>query len=141
MPEDIRDYVKVADDDDLASDLLARKAAIAQLREEIAHIEAELARRMADRNARILQGERFRVSSGIKRYLTWAQDKLADAAAVADAEGHGDMFGKAFKLEYKANLTQLNNLLKFGGRTAEAIAAAKVKEEERLEFKVTDAPT
>lgn len=140
MSEDIRDRVKRVSDDELASDLLARKQAIAQLREEIAHIEAELARRLQERNARILQGERFRVSTGIKRTITWDQAKLEDAELQAVDEGRQDLFRKAFPLEYKPNLTHLNQLLKFGGKTAEAIAMAKVKEEERLEFKVTDLP-
>jgi hypothetical protein len=129
-------YYEQASDDDLAVDLVARKDAIRVLREEILHIEMELARRLTDRNARILQGESYKITTGIKREIGWDQLKLADAFAVAQAEGHGLMFSKAFPLERKANLTHLNQLMKYGGRVAEAVTLAKTKETERLEFKV-----
>lgn len=123
-------------DDQLAEDLLDRKGNIRRLRDEILHIEMELMRRLEARNARILQGESYKISTGIKRDISWDQRKLADAFAVAAAEGHGEMFAKAFPVERKANLTHLNQLMKYGGRTAEAVNYAKTKETERLEFKV-----
>lgn len=123
-------------DDGLAVWLMDTRDSIRVLREQAAHIEAELLRRLEARNARILQGESFKISTGIKREIAWDQRKLADAFAVASAEGHGEMFAKAFPVERKANLTHLNQLLKYGGRTAEAVALAKTKETERLEFKV-----
>jgi hypothetical protein len=123
-------------DDDLALCLMDHKDEIRSRREAILHIEMELARRLEARNARILQGEQFKITTGIKRELAFDQLKLADAYAVAQAEGHGLMFSKAFPLERKANLTHLNQLMKYGGRVAEAVNLAKTKETERLEFKV-----
>jgi hypothetical protein len=123
-------------DDQLAANLLDHKEGIKAFREQILHIETELQRRLEARNARILQGESYKITTGIKREIGWDQLKLADAFAVAQAEGHGLMFSKAFPLERKANLTHLNQLMKYGGRVAEAVTLAKTKETERLEFKV-----
>jgi hypothetical protein len=137
LDETPHSYYEQACDDDLAVDLLARKDAIKVLREEILHIETELQRRLEARNARILQGESYKITTGIKREISWDQLKLADAFAVAAAEGHGEMFARAFPVERKANLTNLNQLLKYGGRTAEAVELAKTKETSRVEFKVS----
>jgi hypothetical protein len=142
MPEETpHSYYEQASDDDLAVDLTDYKDAIRNIREKILHIEMELSRRLEARNARILQGESYRITTGIKRDISWDQLKLADAQAVAEAEGHGEMFARAFPLERKANLTHLNQLLKYGGRTAEAVMHARVKETERIEFKVSQLVT
>jgi hypothetical protein len=137
LDETPHSYYEQACDDDLAVDLLARKDAIKVLREEILHIEGELLRRLEARNARILQGESYKITTGIKREITFSQLRLADAWETAQEEGHIDLFCKAFPLERKANRTHLNQLLKFGGRTAEAIERAKEKETSRIEFKVS----
>jgi hypothetical protein len=140
MPETPHSIYEEMADDQLAEDLLRCKEEIAGLRGAVAHIEFELQRRLEARNARILQGEQFRVTTNIKRTIAWDQDKLAVAYAVAGAEGHQLMFQRAFPLERKANLTHLNSLLKYGGKTAEAIELAKTKEDARVEYKVTEVP-
>lgn len=125
-------------EDDLADLALAMKESISTARDTLYRCEDELRRRLTDNNAKRLQGTRFLVKSTLRREIKWDQDRLLSAALVAASAGRmvAGLFDEAFPLKRECRVAKLNELLKFGGKTAEAIEAAKaeVKETTLLEY-------
>jgi uncharacterized small protein (DUF1192 family) len=121
-------------DDELAAQHEGLKDGIRALREELWKVEAELARRLASRQARTILGKEFKVRTSNKREIVWDQFKLGDARYTAVDNGLEDLFDKSFPLKRECSVRNLNELLKLGGKTAEAIEAAKLEVKERQEF-------
>ncbi len=121
-------------DDELAEMVISLKEEMSTLRTTCWRAEDELRNRLIERNAKRLQGEKFLVKSSVKREIIWDQLALSKAQNVADAEGRVDLFRQAFPLKYDASIRNLNTLMKFGGKTAEAIEAAKSEVKERVEL-------
>lgn len=119
-------------EDELADCALAMKESIATARDTLARCENELKHRLEANGAKRLQGKRFLVKSTLRREIKWDQEKLEDVLCAAIREDHSDLFNEAFPLTYGCSIRKLNELLKYGGATAEAIEAAKAEVKETL---------
>lgn len=137
MPDfDPNALYKAMSDDELAEMVLSLKEQMADLRTTCWKAEDELRNRLMERNAKRLQGEKFLVKSSVKREIKWDQDGIARALLAADEEGKATLFARAFPLKYDCSVRNLNELLKFGGKTAEAIEAAKAEVNEKIELQL-----
>ncbi len=120
--------------DELAQLIVDLKEQATTLRTSIWKAEDEIRNRLLEANAKRIQGEKFLVKSTIKRDIKWDQDGIARALLAADEEGKATLFAQAFPLKYDCSIRNLNTLLKHGGRTAEAIEAAKTEVNEKVEL-------
>lgn len=120
--------------DELAEHALAIKEAMRTLREEYWKIEQEILNRLTVMNAKVLEASEYRVRSSVKRDYKYDQEALSNAFSVASAEGLGNLFNRAFKVERKVSLRGLDELLKRGGKTKEAVEAAQREANERTEL-------
>jgi hypothetical protein len=121
-------------DDELAEMVISLKEEMSTLRTTCWRAEDELRNRLIERNAKRLQGEKFLVKSSVKREIKWNDDLLDLAAKTAGEEGVRHLFDRAFPLVHSPSIRNLNELLKFGGKTAEAVEAAKSEVNEKIEL-------
>jgi len=134
--ENLNDVYKSFSDDDLAAMILSLKEQATDIRTAIWRAEDELRNRLITNNAKRLQGQKYLIKSTVDREIKWDHDAIVAAGAIAQTEGRADLFRKAFPTVFAPKIRELNELLKFGGKTAEAIEAAKleVKEKVKLDF-------
>jgi len=125
---------KQLDDDELAQLVVDLKEQASTLRQSIWRAEDEIRNRLLERNAKRIQGDRFLIKSSVKRDIKWDYEMIERAGEVAKSEGRDGLFGEAFPRAYGCSIRNLNALLKFGGKTAEAIEAAKTEVNEKVEL-------
>jgi hypothetical protein len=125
---------KAMSDDELAELVVGLKEQANELRTTIWKCEDELRNRLIVNNAKRLQGEKYLVKSSVKREIRWNDLAIVSACNIASIEGHRELFMRAFPLVYAPKVRELNELLKFGGKTAEAIEAAKIETREKVEL-------
>jgi hypothetical protein len=121
-------------DDELAEMVISLKEEMSTLRTTCWRAEDELRNRLIERNAKRLQGEKFLVKSSVKREIKWLDDVIEGVRQAANAEGHLDLFCDAFPKVYAPRIREVNELVKFGGKTAELIEAAKGQVNEKVEL-------
>lgn len=132
MSDNPRELYTRMSTDDLVATILELKEQINSIKLPLDYCEAELRDRLVRNNAKHLMGEAYRVKTVLKRDIVWDQDALRLALEVAEGEGRCPSFHKAFPQKFDCSVVNLNALLKLGGKTVEAIEAAKVETKEKV---------
>jgi hypothetical protein len=132
MNDNPRDIYKTFSTDDLATTILSLKEQIDSIKTVLYYCEDELRDRLTANNAKHLLGEAYRIKSSVKRDITWDQSALRRAMSIAKEENRDLQFLAAFPTKFEPSIIKLNALLKLGGKTAEAIEAARLETKEKV---------
>jgi hypothetical protein len=92
---------------------------------------------MVSAGVRILRGENYDISMHVQVEQHYDAKRLEIARLVAEGEGKGVQFDKAFPQIRETKVSQVNKLLKLGGRTAELVEKAKTGFSEERKFTYT----